>query len=92
MHSFLSFKILFQYNTYYVNSDVSQQHRESPQVFNYHTNQLQNLKEVKEHVTRQQQNCYVELPESFQSNVANSLQMKESFDINSVRKKFYELT
>lgn len=88
-----SFQILFQYNTYYVNSDVvSQQHRQSPQLYNYHTTQLQHLKEVKEHVTRQQQNCYLELQESFQSNVANSLQMRESFDINSVRKKRYELT
>lgn len=82
---------MFQYNSYYVGSDIAQQHQQSPQLYNYHPNQHRHFKESREQVlTQHQQNSYRGLQNSYHPNVNNGLH--ERHDINSLRKRHYELT
>lgn len=89
---------MFQYNTYYVNSDVVQQQQQQQphQMYNHHPHQYQHFKEAREQVMVQQQqpqpNSFRGPQKNYQPNLSNSLHMKERHDVNSLRKKQYELT
>lgn len=86
---------MFQYNTYYVNTEVHQPHQQSHQVFNHHPGQYhQQYKEAREQVMaqHQQHNTFRGPQKKYQPNVSNPLLIKERLEMNSMHKTQYELT